>query len=179
MEIMRLAIAGPVSSGKSTFIRSVSEIEVVDTDRKATDETAKLKQNTTVAFDFGRLQFGPNQVLHLYGTPGQSRFDFMWDLIIRKAHAYILLVAAHRPHEFRYTRGIISFMKQRADIPMIIGVTHTDSPEAWSKENVMIALGYYSNNSPPALIVDPRDRGSAAQALLGLLQHSMKVGIKL
>ncbi len=179
MEVMRLVVTGPVSAGKSTFIRSVSEIDVVDTDRKATDETANLKQSTTVAFDFGRLQFGPNQVLHLYGTPGQSRFDFMWDLLIRKAHAYLLLVAAHRPHEFRYTRRILSFMKQRADIPMIIGITHTDASEAWSKENVMVALGYNSQNSPPALIVDPRDKASAAQAILSLLQYSMRVGVKL
>ena len=177
MEVMRLVVTGPVSAGKSTFIRSVSEIDTVDTDRKATDETANLKQSTTVAMDFGRLQFGPNQVLHLYGTPGQSRFDFMWDILIRKAHAYLLLVAAHRPHEFRYTRRIISFMKQRVDIPMIIGVTHTDSSKAWSKENVMIALGYDSKNSPPALIVDPRDKGSAAKTIVSLLQHSMKVGV--
>ncbi|MDJ0675197.1 MAG: ATP/GTP-binding protein [Calothrix sp. MO_167.B42] len=177
MEVMRLVITGPVSAGKSTFIRSVSEIGTVDTDRKATDETANLKQSTTVAMDFGRLQFGQNQVLHLYGTPGQSRFDFMWDILIRKAHAYLLLVAAHRPHEFRYTRRIISFMKQRADIPMIIGITHTDAPKAWSKDNVIIALGYESKNSPPALIVDPRDKVSAAKTIVNLLQYSMKVGV--
>jgi len=101
MEVMRLIVTGTVGAGKSTFIRAVSEIEVVDTDTRATDETALLKKKTTVAFDFGRLQFGPDMALHLYGTPGQTRFDFMWDLLIHKAHAYIVLVAAHRPREFR------------------------------------------------------------------------------
>lgn len=76
MEIMRLVVTGSVGVGKSTFIRSVSEIEVVDTDRRATDETAQMKKKTTVAMDFGRLQFGPDMALHIYGTPGQSRFDF-------------------------------------------------------------------------------------------------------
>ncbi|MEM6403650.1 MAG: ATP/GTP-binding protein, partial [Cyanobacteria bacterium P01_D01_bin.116] len=125
MEIMRMVVTGPVGAGKSTFIRSVSEIETVDTDRKATDETSLLKQKTTVAFDFGRLQFNPDMALHLYGTPGQERFDFIWDMLIRKAHGYILLVAAHRPGEFRYARRVVSYMNQRAQIPMIIGLTHT------------------------------------------------------
>lgn len=74
---MRLIVTGTVGAGKSTFIRSISEIDVVDTDTLATDETALLKQKTTVALDFGRLQFSPDMALHLYGTPGQSRFDFM------------------------------------------------------------------------------------------------------
>ena len=59
MEIMRLVVAGTVGAGKSTFIRTVSEIDVVDTDRRATDETAEIKHKTTVAMDFGRLTFGP------------------------------------------------------------------------------------------------------------------------
>ena len=77
MEVLRLVVTGPFGAGKSTFIRSISEIDTVDTDCKATDETAQLKQKTTVALDFGRLQFGKNMSLHIYGTPGQTRFDFM------------------------------------------------------------------------------------------------------
>lgn len=65
MEIMRIVVTGPVGAGKSSFIRTISEIEAVDTDRKATDETATLKAKTTVAMDFGRLQFGQNVALHL------------------------------------------------------------------------------------------------------------------
>jgi uncharacterized protein len=175
MEIMRLVVTGPVGAGKSTFIRSVSEIEVVDTDRRATDETLMLKKRTTVAFDFGRLQFGPEMALHLYGTPGQSRFDFMWDILIRKAHAYILLVAAHRPHEFRSARRILGFMKQRSQIPMIIGLTHTDCPGAWDAENIAIALGYLdANRCPPIIRVNPNQAASVAEAVIALVQHSMQ-----
>ncbi|MCY7285388.1 MAG: ATP/GTP-binding protein [Cyanobacteria bacterium CAN_BIN43] len=175
MEIMRLVVTGPVGAGKSTFIRSVSEITVVDTDRRATDETALLKQRTTVAFDFGRLSFGPEMALHLYGTPGQTRFDFMWDILIKKAHAYILLVAAHRPSEFIDARRIRAFMRQRSPVPMIIGLTHTDCPEAWDLENVAIALGYLSTTRrPPIIAVDPTEAGSVAQAVITLVQHSMQ-----
>jgi uncharacterized protein len=174
MEIMRLVVTGPVGAGKSTFIRSVSEIEVVDTDRRATDETAQLKHKTTVAFDFGRLQFGPTMALHLYGTPGQDRFDFMWDILIRKAHAYIVLVAAHRPHEFRYARRLLSFMQQRSQAPLIIGLTHQDLPDAWSADNVILALGYVQGKQPPPIvIVDANDRQSVAQAVVSLVKHYM------
>jgi uncharacterized protein len=175
MEMMRLVVTGAVGAGKSTFIRTISEIEVVDTDRRATDDTALMKRTTTVAFDFGRLQFAPDMALHLYGTPGQSRFDFMWDILIRKAHAYILLVAAHRPQDFRYARRILTFMRQRAQIPMIIGMTHTDMPNAWAPENVAIALGYLDHkNQPPIVIVNANERGSVAQAVIALVQHLMQ-----
>ncbi|MDB9524920.1 ATP/GTP-binding protein [Oscillatoria sp. CS-180] len=171
MEIMRLVVTGPVGAGKSTFIRTISEIEVVDTDRRATDETADLKQQTTVAFDFGRLQFGPNAALHLYGTPGQSRFDFMWDILIRKAHAYIVLVAAHRPHEFRYARRILNFMRQRSNAPVVLGFTHMDMENAWSAKNITLALGYVKGvQAPPTVIVNPTESQSTAQAVLTLAQ---------
>ncbi|MEA5616309.1 ATP/GTP-binding protein [Cronbergia sp. UHCC 0137] len=175
MEIMRLIVTGSVGAGKSTFIRSVSEIEVVDTDAAATDETALLKERTTVAFDFGRLQFGPDMALHLYGTPGQSRFDFMWDILIRKAHAYILLVAAHRPREFRQARKIRNFMQERVQVPMIIGLTHTDCIGAWSEEDVFLALGYVDENErPPIVKVNPMEGDSVAEAVIALVQHLMQ-----
>jgi uncharacterized protein len=60
---MNLVVTGTVGAGKSTFIRSASEIEVVNTDRMATDEVADLKKNTTVSMDFGRLQFGDVKIV--------------------------------------------------------------------------------------------------------------------
>ncbi len=174
MEIMRLVVTGSVGAGKSTFVRSVSEIEVVDTDRQATDETAQMKKKTTVAMDFGRLQFGPDMALHIYGTPGQARFDFMWDILIRQAHAYILLVAAHRPSEFRYARRILSFMNQRQQIPMIIGLTHMDCPGAWGEENIAIALGYVNDKTRPTTVkVNATDKASVTEALLVLVQYCL------
>lgn len=175
---MRLVVTGPVGAGKSTFIRTVSEIEVVDTDRVATDETAQLKQRTTVAFDFGRLQFGPEMALHLYGTPGQARFNFMWDILIQQAHAYIVLVASHRPIEFLQARKIIQFMKQRRDIPMIIGLTHVDCPEAWDPVNAAIALGFSNpDRRPPIVAVNANESTSVAQAILALVQYSFQQNV--
>lgn len=173
MEIMKLVVTGPVGAGKSTFIRTVSEIDVVDTDRVATDETASMKAKTTVAFDFGRLQIAPDAALHLYGTPGQERFDFMWDMLIEHAHAYTLLVAAHRPHEFRYARRIANFMNQRQPLPMVVGLTHTDHEDAWSQEDITITLGFSNPATrPPIITVNPTEFESTVQAVMTIVQHT-------
>lgn len=167
---MRLVITGPVASGKSTFIRSVSEIDVVDTDEQASDELQQVKAKTTVAMDFGKLRFSPECAMHLYGTPGQERFDFMWDLLIRKAHAYILLIAANQPQQFRSARRIMNFMNQRVQIPLLIGVTHNDCENAWHLDNIAIALRLSNSTSPPIQQVNPLDKASVAQTLLTLAQ---------
>jgi uncharacterized protein len=179
MEIMNLVVTGTVGAGKTTFIRSVSEIEVVDTDRKATDDVANLKQNTTVSMDFGTLQFGDEMALHIYGTPGQTRFDFMWEILIERAHAYILLIAAHRPSEFHHARRIMNFMNRQAQIPMIIGLTHSDCEGAWTSEDIALALGYQEiTQQPPIVLVDANDGESVAMSLVALVQHYMEIVAK-
>lgn len=176
MEVMNLVVTGPVGAGKSTYIRAISEIEVVDTDRQATDEVANLKQNTTVSMDFGTLQFGPEMALHIYGTPGQTRFDFMWEILIERAHAYILLIAAHRPGEFHHARRIMNFMNRQAQIPMIIGITHSDCEGAWTSENIALALGYQDiAQQPPIVLVDPKNDESVAMSLVALVEHYLQV----
>jgi signal recognition particle receptor subunit beta len=174
MEVMRLVVTGCVGAGKTAFIRSISEIEVVDTDRKATDEVAEIKQSTTVSMDFGKLTFSPEMALHIYGTPGQARFNFMWDILINKAHAYILLVAAHRPSEFYQARWILNFMNQRMTIPMIISVTHNDCEGAWTPENVALALGYLPDMArPPIVQINADEKESVAAAIMVLLKEFM------
>lgn len=171
MEVMRLVVTGPVGAGKSTFIRNISEIRVVDTERRTTDATAQMKRTTTVAFDFGRLKINPRMVLHMYGTPGQSRFDFMWDMLVCKAHAYIVLVPAHRPAMFRQSKLILNFMKQRSSAPMIIGLTHEDCQGAWDARDINIALGFSPRRAAPMMVgVDATDRRSVVQAVVALLR---------
>jgi uncharacterized protein len=175
MEIMNLVVTGTVGAGKSTFIRSISEIEVVDTDRKATDEVADLKQNTTVSMDFGTLQFGDEMALHIYGTPGQVRFDFMWEILIERAHAYVLLIAAHRPSEFHHARRIMNFMNRQAQIPMLVGITHSDCEGAWSSEDIALALGYQDNaQRPPIVLVNAEQQESVAVSLITLVEYYMQ-----
>lgn len=166
MNIVRLVVTGSVGAGKSTFVRTVGEIGVISTEEIATDETAALKKTTTVAFDFGRVAAGSNLALHVYGTPGQYRFNFMWDILIHKAHAYLVLVAAHRPGQFARTQQIIQYMNQRSQVPMFVGITHGDCPGAIGSQEVLTALGYSNPTmQPPVLTVNPHDKPSVLHAL--------------
>jgi uncharacterized protein len=106
MEILRILVTGGVGATKTSLIHTMSEIEAVDTDKKATDEVPKLKDKTTVALDFGRLTLAPNQSIHLYGTPGQARFDFMWDILLENADAYILLIDTNNPENISQSYNI-------------------------------------------------------------------------
>ncbi len=175
MEILRIVITGGVGAGKTSLIRTISEIDVVDTDKEVTDELAEMKAKTTVTMDFGRITIAANQSLHLYGTPGQTRFDFMWDILISKAQAYILLVAAHRPDHFRYGRKIFKFMNERVQIPYLIGVTHTDCADAWELEDVALALGFVDETTrPPFIAVNATERASIKEALMAIVLELAK-----
>ena len=78
MQTLKMVVTGPFNAGKTEFIQSVSEIDVVSTERKISSEIERIKETTTVAMDFGRITVDNEMVLYLFGTPGQKRFDFMW-----------------------------------------------------------------------------------------------------
>lgn len=167
--LLKIVVTGPVGAGKTTFIRTISEIEVVNTDRTPTDETAEMKSGTTVAMDFGRITLGDDMRVQIYGTPGQQRFDFMWDLLIQGAHAYVLLVPAHLPGSLSEAKHIQSFMMQRSSVPFIIGITHTDHPNAWDTEDIQFALGDFEGNNI-YVDVNPNEKTEVAKVLLELIQ---------
>lgn len=173
-KIKRIVVTGTPGAGKTTFIRTISEIKTVDTDKEATDGTRLLKPKTTVGMDFGRIQLASKVAIHLYGTPGQSRFDFMWDVLIGSAEAYILLVAANRPQEFSKARQMIEFMNQRVKVPMIVGVTHMDCPGASGHNRIAIAMGYLDSiKRPPFVTVNANEPLSVKRALNVVLQQLM------
>ena len=170
MANLRVVVTGPGGAGKSTFVRTASEIEVVEIERKITDKISPFKEQTTVAFDFGRLVLDANRDLHIYGTPGQSRFDFMWDILIKGADAYILLVAANQPGSIAYARDILLFMNQRVKVPMIIGLTHRDCVGALSAEEMINVLGLINDKTSPLVVaVNPNVKSSVIEALKVLL----------
>jgi signal recognition particle receptor subunit beta len=178
MEILRIAIAGSVGAGKTSFIRSISEIESVDTDKTSTDEIALFKAKTTVALDFGLFTIVPNHLLYLYGTPGQPRFDFMWDILIRQVQACIVLVDAHRPEHFHYGTQILNFVNQRVQIPILIGLTHMDCPNPEKPEDIAIALGLQNASKKlPLIVVNPTQKASITEALKVLISEIMKPSI--
>jgi signal recognition particle receptor subunit beta len=124
-----ILIAGPVGAGKTQAIRTISDIEVVSTEVAATDDIAFFKENTTVAMDMGVLHLAGHDKLRLYGAPGQSRFDFMWDILLLQAKGLVLLIDHSRPDPIAdlgyYYQELQDRMGPRP-LPVVVGVTHMD-----------------------------------------------------
>lgn len=135
-----MVITGPFNAGKTEFIRTVSEIEVVSTEQKISSDAEKVKSTTTVALDFGRLTIDKSLILHLYGTPGQRRFEFMWDILAEGMLGYILMVDSTRPETFREARYILDSFSDHSDSPFVVAVNKQDLDNAWDVEDIRHAL---------------------------------------
>ncbi|WP_299179871.1 ATP/GTP-binding protein [uncultured Neptuniibacter sp.] len=131
MKDHKILFTGAVCAGKTTAIRSLSDIETLDTDAKASDVTVRRKKNTTIAMDYGVLELAQDSRVHLYGTPGQERFSFMWEMLANQfAHdaiGLVLLVDNTRKDPFRdvrfYVKEFGEYIRKRR---LIIAVTHSD-----------------------------------------------------
>lgn len=160
MRIHKVLFVGSPGAGKSTAIRAVSEIEVVDTDVKVSDATIKRKRTTTVGMDYGKLTLTEDTALYLYGTPGQERFKFMWDLMVtdlaHDASALVLLVDNTRNYPFKdidfYLNEFWDYIAQRN---FIIAVTRSDlnaTPTKEEYENQLKERGIFA----PVIFTDAR-----------------------
>ncbi|MBT2971358.1 MAG: GTP-binding protein [gamma proteobacterium symbiont of Ctena orbiculata] len=127
MSDFKIIFSGPVGVGKTTAIGSISDIEPVITDEKASDMTSAQKPGTTVAMDYGLIALGERERIHLYGTPGQQRFDFMWEILTQGGIGLILLVSNARPDPFSDMHFFLDAFKHFiAQTKVVIGVTQMD-----------------------------------------------------
>jgi len=140
MQTVKMVITGPFNAGKTEFIRSVSEIDVVSTERKITAEVERIKDTTTVAMDFGRITVDQDLVLYLFGTPGQKRFDFMWEILSEGMLGFIVMVDSSRPETFREARSILETFRAYAPTPYVVAANKQDKGDAWDLEDMRIAL---------------------------------------
>ncbi len=171
---VKMVITGAVNSGKSQFIRTISEIEVVSTERRATDEeTRRLKKETTVAMDFGRIAVADDVVLHLFGTPGQKRFDFMWEILSEGMLGLVVLVDSTRPDTFRETLRIIDFFNSYRPMPYVVAANKQDQENAWSPDEVRLALRL--PNDIKVLPCIAREKEQVKNVLLELLYTILAV----
>jgi len=165
----KIIFAGPVGAGKTTAINTISDIPTVGTEARATDETAQLKHNTTVALDYGVLNLGDGQKVHLYGTPGQDRFDFMWEILTQKGIGLVLLLDNRREDPLEdmrfYLENFRDFISDRAVVIGVTGMDIKNRPGLYSFQNRLAALGM----KPPLFEVDPRQREDVKTMLLALL----------
>ena len=141
MQTVKMVITGPYASGKTEFIRSISEIEVVETERKvSSDIEREVKSATTVAMDFGRITVDDDLMLYLFGTPGQRRFDFMWEILAEGMLGFVVMVDSSKPETFREAKSILETFRAYAPTPYVVAANKQDHPEAWNTEDMRIAL---------------------------------------
>jgi uncharacterized protein len=127
---LKIVVTGPFSAGKTTLITTISEVAIVGTERDVTDDNKSIKTNTTVAMDFGRITFSDGCCLFLFGTPGQRRFEIMWEVLSEGMIGFIVLVNAADPRSSEEAAHILKTFSDYADVPYVIGVTHLDELKA-------------------------------------------------
>ncbi len=173
MQTVKMVITGPFSSGKTEFIRTISEIDVVSTERRIRDETQRVKQETTVAMDFGRITVDEDLVLYLFGTPGQKRFDFMWEILSEGMLGFIVLIDSVRPETFREAKRILDIFRGYAATPYVVAANKQDLPDAWSTEDLRIALKIDRNVKVLPCVAT--DKESVKNVLLELLYSILEM----
>jgi uncharacterized protein len=168
----KIIFAGPVGAGKTTSISAVSDIMVVGTEAKASDEVAERKANTTVAMDYGVLNLEGGKKVHLYGTPGQTRFDFMWEILSEGAMGFVILIDSARPDPLADLEKYVGSFRNsitKCNDALVIGVTRTElNPQVGFLDKIHERLAAMKLNVP-VFEVDGRQREDVKLMLLALL----------
>lgn len=169
MQSVKVVVTGPFNAGKTTFIKSVSEITVLSTERQVTDTSAEGGGETTVAMDFGRITVSDDVVLYLFGTPGQQRFSFMWETLSEGMLGFVLLVDGSSIESIDDAQSMIGFFTEMSDVPFVVAANKVEPEDTGSLERVRSALGLV----PDVLLLplDARDRESVKKVLLTLLRR--------
>ncbi|MBB6119555.1 GTP-binding protein [Nocardiopsis algeriensis] len=171
-QALKIAVVGGFGVGKTTLVRSVSEIRPLNTEESMTQAGQGIddvngveeKRSTTVAFDFGRITLDATSVLYLFGAPGQQRFWFLWDRLFSGALGAVVLVDTRRLADSFYAIDRL----EAQGIPFV--VAHNDFGEAdHDLEQVRAALDL--DPAVPLLRCDARDRASAKKVLIALVEH--------
>ncbi|MCQ8115869.1 GTP-binding protein [Methylomonas methanica] len=176
MSQYKIIFTGPVGAGKTTAINAISDVPPVKTDAAASDMTKNRKASTTVAMDYGVMNLAGGEKIHLYGTPGQERFDFMWDILTNGGIGLILLLDNTRADPFQDMRFFLdAFGKFINDTSVAIGVTQMDLSSTPSIEDYHAQLQGVGLK-PPVFAVDAREKNDVSLLVQALL-YSLDPGL--
>ncbi|KUN40127.1 ATP/GTP-binding protein [Streptomyces longwoodensis] len=171
---LKIVVVGGFGVGKTTLVRSVSEIRPLNTEEVMTqagrgvDETTGVEQKTTttVAFDFGRISLNQHMVLYLFGAPGQERFWFLWDRLFSGTLGAVVLVDTRRMEDSWYAIDRLEHHRT----PFVVAVNRFDGDDRrFSLEEIRqsLALGEHV----PMIDCDARLRSSCKEVLICLVDH--------
>ena len=138
--VYKVLVTGPFNAGKTEFTRTISDIPIVTTERRISDHFQSVKDETTVAMDYGQVKLN-SDLFHLYGTPGQPRFEFMWDILSKEMHAFVMLVDSHDREGLVQAKRLIRVFRRKSRIPYLVVANKQDMDNALSVEAVGKALG--------------------------------------
>jgi uncharacterized protein len=165
----KIIFTGPVGAGKTTAIGAISDIPPITTDAMASDMTLNRKGHTTIALDYGVLNLGENTKVHLYGTPGQERFDFMWDILSIGGIGLILLIDNSRPNPIKDMQFFLDAFKDLLkNAPVVIGIGKTDLKATPTVDDYAETL-LRSGMRPPIFEIDGRNREDVKNLVMALL----------
>src|SRR5690625_3407458 len=165
---VKIVVTGPFDAGKSTLIRTISEITVLSTEREVTDSDAR--GSTTVAMDFGRITVDDDIALYLFGTRGQQRFEFMWDILAEGMLGYILLVDAQRAESIPEARRINDHFVALADVPSIVVINKLGEHEPMMRTIEHVRDQLALDPEVPVVIADAREREDVKRVLVTFLR---------
>ncbi len=157
---IKILVAGPCGAGKTTFIRTLSQSPVVNTDVPC----STANRATTVAMDFGQLSLD-RYTIHLFGAPGQDRFEFTWEVLLEGALGVLLLVSGNDATHFPQVRRISDYLLSRNPVPLVVGVTHQDHPNCWDCKEV---ASYLDLDPTEVIPIDATNLESASELLVRL-----------
>jgi len=166
-QAVKIVVTGPFAAGKTTLIRTISEITVLSTERGITDSIRARKSETTVAMDFGRITIDRDLVLYLFGTPGQERFDFMWEILGEGMLGYVVLVDAERDDSLQEAAAILGAFRRIARVPYVVALNRSNGIDDDEERRIRERLELRPDVA--LLPCDATDKESVKGVLLALL----------